>query len=240
MIARGTPGFSGADLANLVNEAALLAAREGKRMVTMGDFEAAKDKVMMGAERRSMVMTEEEKRLTAYHEAGHALVAYLMPASDPVHKATIIPRGRALGMVMQLPERDQLLAYTANGSTSRHRRRHGRPGRRGADLRRRRRSPPAPPRTSSRRPSIARYMVTQWGMSDELGPVGYGENQQEVFLGHSITQTQERLRGDGAEDRRARSGGSIEDGHVMARQILTEQPPRSATRWPRPCSSTRR
>ena len=108
IIARGTPGFSGADLANLVNESALMAARVGRRFVTMIDFESAKDKVMMGAERRSMVMSEEEKRNTAYHEAGHALVAVSVPSSHPVHKATIIPRGRALGMVMQLPERDQI------------------------------------------------------------------------------------------------------------------------------------
>ena len=108
VIARGTPGFSGADLMNLVNEAALLAARRGKRIVTMDEFEDAKDKVMMGAERRTLVMTEDEKRLTAYHEAGHAIVALNVPATDPVHKATIIPRGRALGMVMQLPERDKL------------------------------------------------------------------------------------------------------------------------------------
>src|SRR6185503_19803190 len=107
VIARGTPGFSGADLANLVNEAALLAARRNKRMVTQRDFEEAKDKVMMGAERKSMVMSEEEKKLTAYHEGGHALVALSVPATDPVHKATIIPRGRALGMVMQLPESDR-------------------------------------------------------------------------------------------------------------------------------------
>src|SRR4029077_13629988 len=111
IIARGTPGFSGADLSNLVNEAALMAARKNRRMVTMRDFEDAKDKVMMGAERRSMVMTEEEKTLTAYHEGGHALVALSVPATDPVHKATIIPRGRALGMVMRLPERD-MLSYT--------------------------------------------------------------------------------------------------------------------------------
>jgi cell division protease FtsH len=133
VIARGTPGFSGADLANLVNEAALLAARRGKRLVTMSEFEAAKDKVLMGAERRSMAMSEEEKRLTAYHEGGHAIVALHMPASDPVHKATIIPRGRALGMVMRLPERDQL-------SITREKMHadiclHGRPHRRGAHFR---------------------------------------------------------------------------------------------------------
>ena len=134
MIARGTPGFSGADLANIVNEAALLAARVGKRMVSMVDFESAKDKVMMGAERRSMVMTEEEKRLTAYHESGHALVGFFSPASDPIHKATIIPRGRALGMVMRLPRGRPHLGL-AREAERRHRGRDGRPGRRGADLR---------------------------------------------------------------------------------------------------------
>ncbi len=187
IIARGTPGFSGADLANLVNEAALLAARKGRRMVTMDEFEAAKDKVLMGAERRSLVMTNEERRLTAYHEGGHALVALNTPASDPVHKATIIPRGKALGMVMRLPENDRLsvareklvgditvamggriaeeLVFGRDKVTS------------GAaqDLR--------------IATEIARSMVTQLGMSDELGPLTYAENEQEIFLGHSVTQT---------------------------------------------------
>ena len=135
-IARGTPGFSGADLMNLVNEAALLAARRGRRLVTMAEFEDAKDKVMMGAERRSLVMTEDEKRLTAYHEAGHALLALNVPATDPVHKATIIPRGRALGMVMQLPERDKL-SMSYEQMTSRLTIMMGGQGRRGARLRRR-------------------------------------------------------------------------------------------------------
>jgi len=187
IIARGTPGFSGADLANLVNEAALLAARKGCRAVGMTELEEAKDKVMMGAERRSMVMSEDEKKLTAYHEGGHALVAANCPASDPIHKATIIPRGRALGMVMRLPERDQLsvsrekmeadicvamggriaeeLAFGYDKVTS------------GAS------------QDIEMATSLARGMVTRYGMSDELGPLMYGENEEEVFLGHSVTRT---------------------------------------------------
>jgi cell division protease FtsH len=188
VIARGTPGFSGADLANIVNEAALLAARAGKRLVNMVDFEAAKDKVMMGAERRSMVMTEEEKRLTAYHEAGHALVGYFTPASDPIHKATIIPRGRALGMVMRLPEGDRIsvsreklnadIAVAMGGRVAEELIFGHEKVTAGAasDI--------------EQATKIARHMVTQWGMSDKLGPMVYGENQQEVFLGHSITQSQ--------------------------------------------------
>ncbi len=188
VIARGTPGFSGADLANLVNEAALLAARRGKRVVTMAELEDAKDKVMMGAERRSMAMTDEEKTLTAYHEGGHALVALTVEGSDPIHKATIIPRGRALGMVMRLPERDQLsvtrekmladicVAFggrlaeelifghdkVTTGAVS--------------DI-----------EMATR---MARAMVTRFGMSDESGPLAYAENQEEVFLGHSVSRTQ--------------------------------------------------
>jgi cell division protease FtsH len=187
VIARGTPGFSGADLANIVNEAALLAARMGKRMVNMVDFESAKDKVMMGAERRSMVMTEEEKRLTAYHESGHALVGYLSPASDPIHKATIIPRGRALGMVMRLPLGDRIsvsreklnadIAVAMGGRVAEEMIFGHEKVTAGAasDI--------------EQATKIARHMVTQWGMSDKLGPMSYGENQQEVFLGHSVTQT---------------------------------------------------
>ncbi len=187
VIARGTPGFSGADLANIVNEAALLAARVGKRMVSMTDFESAKDKVMMGAERRSMVMTEEEKRLTAYHEAGHALVGYFSPASDPIHKATIIPRGRALGMVMRLPEGDRI-------SVSREKLKAdiavAMGGRVAEELVFGHEKVTAGAASDIEQATkIARHMVTQWGMSDKLGPMAYGENQQEVFLGHSVTQT---------------------------------------------------
>ena len=186
VIARGTPGFSGADLANLVNEAALLAARKGRRTVSMQEFEEAKDKVMLGSERRSMVMTDDEKRLTAYHEAGHAVVALHCPASDPIHKATIIPRGRALGMVMRLPEgdrislaRDQIYAdlrvacggriaeelifgeeRVTTGASS--------------DIR--------------MATDMARRMVTEWGMSDKLGFLAYSADEQEVFLGRSVAQ----------------------------------------------------
>ena len=186
VIARGTPGFSGADLANLVNEAALLAARKGRRTVSMAEFEEAKDKVMLGSERRSMVMTDDEKRLTAYHEAGHAVVALHCPASDPIHKATIIPRGRALGMVMRLPEgdrislaREQIFAdlrvacggriaeelifgeeRVTTGASS--------------DIR--------------MATDMARRMVTEWGMSDKLGFLAYNADEQEVFLGRSVSQ----------------------------------------------------
>jgi cell division protease FtsH len=188
VIARGTPGFSGADLANLVNEAALLAARKGKRLVGMAEFELAKDKVMMGVERKSMVMTEDEKKMTAYHEAGHAIVALHEPASDPIHKATIIPRGRALGMVMRLPERDQYsyhrdkmyanLAVAMGGRVAEEiifghdKVSSGASG----DI--------------QMATGLARDMVTRWGMSDRLGPLQYAENQEEVFLGHSVTRTQ--------------------------------------------------
>jgi cell division protease FtsH len=187
VIARGTPGFSGADLANIVNEAALLAARTGKRMVAMVDFEAAKDKVMMGAERRSMVMTEEEKRLTAYHEAGHALVGYSMPASDPIHKATIIPRGRALGMVMRLPEGDRISVSREKLNADIAVAMGGRVAEElifGHD-----KVTAGAASDIEQATKIARHMVMHWGMSDKLGPMSYGENQQEVFLGHSITQT---------------------------------------------------
>ena len=187
VIARGTPGFSGADLANIVNEAALLAARVGKRMVGMVDFEAAKDKVMMGAERRSMVMTEEEKRLTAYHEFGHALVGFFSPASDPIHKATIIPRGRALGMVMRLPEGDRISVSREKLNADIAVAMGGRVAEElifGHD-----KVTAGAASDIEQATKIARHMVTQWGMSDKLGPMAYGENQQEVFLGHSVTQT---------------------------------------------------
>ncbi|MGH1478120.1 MAG: ATP-dependent zinc metalloprotease FtsH [Geminicoccales bacterium] len=187
VIARGTPGFSGADLANIVNEAALLAARAGKRMVSMVDFESAKDKVMMGAERRSMVMTEDEKKLTAYHEAGHALVGFFTPASDPIHKATIIPRGRALGMVMRLPEGDRIslarekleadIAVAMGGRVAEELIFGHDKVTTGASS------------DIEQATKMARHMVTHWGMSDKLGPIAYGENQQEVFLGHSVTQS---------------------------------------------------
>ncbi len=187
-IARGTPGFSGADLANLVNEAALMAARKNRRMVTQRDFEDAKDRVMMGAERKSMAMTDDEKRLTAYHEGGHALLALNVPATDPVHKATIIPRGRALGMVMQLPERDQL-SMSYEQMTSRLVILMG--GRMAEELifgKDKITSGASSDIDQATR--LARAMVTKWGFSDKLGVVSYGENQDEVFLGHSVSRTQ--------------------------------------------------
>jgi cell division protease FtsH len=188
IIARGTPGFSGADLANLVNEAALLAARRSRRMVTQQEFEDAKDKVMMGSERRSMVMSDEEKKLTAYHEGGHALVAMHMTASDPVHKATIIPRGRALGMVMRLPERDQLSMTRAKMKADMAVAMGGRVAEEiifGYDMVTSGASSDIKMATN-----LARAMATQYGMSDKLGPLAYGENEEEVFLGHSVARSQ--------------------------------------------------
>jgi cell division protease FtsH len=183
VIARGTPGFSGADLANLVNEAALFAARRAKRLVDMEDFESAKDKIMMGAERKSMVMSEDEKRNTAYHESGHAVVAKLLPKSDPVHKVTIIPRGRALGLTMQLPEEDRY-AYDRTYLLSRIAILFG--GRIAEELFMNQMTTGAS-NDFERATQMARDMVTRYGMSDRLGPMVYGENEGEVFLGRSIT-----------------------------------------------------
>jgi cell division protease FtsH len=183
ILARGTPGMSGADLANLVNEAALFAARRGKRFVEMDDFESAKDKIMMGAERRTMIMPEEERRNTAYHESGHAVVAKLLPKCDPVHKVTIIPRGRALGLTMQLPSEDRYsmdkerilstLAVLFGGRIAEEIFMNQMTTGASNDF--------------ERATDMARKMVTQWGMSDRLGPMVYGENEGEVFLGRSVT-----------------------------------------------------
>ncbi|MDR2067956.1 MAG: ATP-dependent zinc metalloprotease FtsH [Holosporaceae bacterium] len=183
VIARGTPGFSGADLANLVNEAALLAARRGKRVVGMDELEEAKDKVMMGTERRSMVMTEDERKLTAYHEAGHAIVALSIPESDPIHKATIIPRGRALGMVLRLPEKDRIsvsqikleadLSVAAGGRIAEEM------------IFGREKITTGASSDIDQATKIARLMVVEWGMSDKLGFLSYTEGAQEIFLGHS-------------------------------------------------------
>src|SRR5262244_765119 len=220
VIARGTPGFSGADLANLVNEAALMAARKGKRSVAMSEFEHAKDKVMMGAERRSMVMTEDEKKLTAYHEAGHALCMLYAEGHEPLHKVTIIPRGRALGITMFLPERDKYsqskieltskiavmfggriaeeLVFGAENVTT------------GAsdDIR--------------RATGLARRMVTEFGFSEKLGPLRYAENEEEVFLGHSVTQRKNvsdaTAKVIDEEIRRV-----IDEGEQTARDILTSR-----------------
>jgi len=219
VIARGTPGFSGADLANLVNEAALLAARRGKRLVAMHEFEEAKDKVLMGTERKSMVMTEDEKRMTAYHEAGHAIVALHEPASDPIHKATIIPRGRALGMVMRLPERDSYSYHRdkmyANLAVSMG----GRVAEEmifGYD------------KVSSGASSdiqyatqLARDMVTRWGMSDALGPLQYAEPEEEVFLGYSVNR-QRQMSNETAQAIDAEIRKVVEGGYARAQTLLKE------------------
>jgi cell division protease FtsH len=219
-LARGTPGFSGADLANLVNEAALMAARRDRRMVTMRDFEDAKDKVMMGAERKSMAMNEEEKKLTAYHEGGHAIVAMNVKMADPVHKATIVPRGRALGMVMQLPEGDRYsmkyqqmidrIAIMAGGRVAEELvfGKENITSGASSDI--------------EQATKLARAMVTRWGFSEKLGTVAYGENQEEVFLGHSVARSQnvseETARIIDEEVKRI-----VNSGWDEARRILTER-----------------
>ncbi len=217
IIARGTPGFSGADLANLVNEAALFAARKTKRLVDMEDFERAKDKIMMGAERRSLVMPEEERKNTAYHESGHVVVAKLLPKTDPVHKVTIIPRGRALGVTMQLPaedrysqDRDRLLntiAVLFGGRIAEEIFMHQMTTGASNDF--------------ERATDIARRMVTQWGMSDSMGTMVYGENEGEVFLGRSITThknvSEETMRQVDAEIRRI-----IDMQYALARRLIEE------------------
>lgn len=185
-IARGTPGFTGADLANLVNESALLAARKNRKVVTMHEMEEAKDKVMMGAERKSMVMDDEEKKLTAYHEAGHAVVGIHCEASDPIHKATIIPRGRALGMVMRLPEKDKLSLTRERAKADMAVAMGGRVAEEmifGYD-----KVTSGASSDIKMATNLARSMVTQWGMSDKIGPIFHSSNQDEVFLGHSVTQ----------------------------------------------------
>jgi cell division protease FtsH len=219
IIARGTPGFSGADLQNLVNEAALLAARKNKRLVTMSEFEDAKDKVMMGSERRSMVMDDDEKKLTAYHEAGHAIVGIFMEASDPIHKATIIPRGRALGMVMRLPEKDQLsmrydqliahLAVAMGGRMAEEMIFGTDKITTGASS------------DISQATGIARRMITEWGYSEKLGTVRYSANEEEVFLGHSVTQ-QKNVSESTAEQIDGEIRRLIDEALGTAREILTE------------------
>ncbi|MGE3907588.1 MAG: ATP-dependent metallopeptidase FtsH/Yme1/Tma family protein, partial [Reyranellaceae bacterium] len=219
VIARGTPGFSGADLANLVNEAALRAARAGKRLVTMVDFEAAKDKVMMGAERRSMVMTEEEKALTAYHEAGHALIMLHAKGHDPLHKVTIIPRGRALGLTMWLPERDKL-SLTRTEIEAKLASMFG--GRVAEELVFGLENVTTGASDDIRQATnLARRMVTEFGFSDKLGPLRYSENEEEVFLGHSVTQ-RKNLSDATAHliDQEIRR--FVEQGEQAARRILTE------------------
>ena len=219
-IARGTPGFSGADLANLCNESALLAARKNKRIVTMVDIEEAKDKVMMGAERRSMVMTEDDKKLTAYHEGGHALVAINEKASDPIHKATIIPRGRALGVVWTLPERDKY-SHTREYLEANISKAMG--GRVAEEL------IFGHDKVTSGASSdiqmatkLAKDMVTRFGMSKELGPLTYGENEDEVFLGRSITRHQ-HMSEETANKVDIEIKKIVDAGYQRAKKIITEK-----------------
>ena len=217
ILARGTPGMSGADLANLVNEAALFGARRGKRFVDMDDFESAKDKIMMGAERRSMVMPEEERRNTAYHESGHTVVARLMPKTDPVHKVTIIPRGRALGLTMQLPAEDRYsmdkerilstIAVLFGGRIAEEIFMHQMTTGASNDF--------------ERATDMARKMVTQWGMSEALGTMVYAENEGEVFLGRSVTThkniSEATMQQVDAEIRRI-----IDQQYALARRLIEE------------------
>ncbi len=218
-IARGTPGFSGADLANLVNEAALFAARENKREVGMNEFEKAKDKIMMGAERKSMVMNEDEKKLTAYHEAGHAIVGLCVPDHDPVYKVTIIPRGRALGVTMYLPEQDKYSQSRQQLNSMISSLFGGRLAEElifGVE-----RVTTGASNDIQRATEIARKMVTQWGLSEAMGPLMYGENQEEVFLGHSVTQHKE-ISDDTARliDEEVRK--IIDDNYERAKSILLD------------------
>jgi len=232
VIARGTPGFSGADLSNLVNEAALTAARKNRRMVTQFDFEQAKDRVMMGAERKSMIMSDEEKRNTAYHEGGHALVAISVPAADPVHKATIIPRGRALGMVMQLPEGDR---YSMDFTQMTSRLAIMMAGRVAEELIFGKDKVTSGASSDIQAATgLARNMVTRWGYSDVLGMVSYGDNQEEVFLGHSVARTQNvsedtaqkidlevrRLVQAGYDEAKSILTAKLEDLHTLAKALL--------------------
>jgi len=220
VLARGTPGFSGADLMNLVNEAALLAARRNKRFVTMAEFEDAKDKLMMGAERRTLSLTEEDKKLTAYHEAGHALLAIKMDASDPIHKATIIPRGRALGMVMRLPERDQVsltrrkayadLAVAMGGRVAEEEIFGYEKVTSGASA------------DIKMATGLARAMATEWGMSDKLGPLLYGDNQDEVFLGRSMMQRSTHMSDETQQMVDAEVKRFVEEGYQTAQTVIRE------------------
>ncbi|MEM9468921.1 MAG: ATP-dependent zinc metalloprotease FtsH [Pseudomonadota bacterium] len=219
VLARGTPGFSGADLANLVNEAALLAARRDRRTVNMDDFEGAKDKIMMGSERKSMVMTEEEKKLTAYHEAGHAIVAIHEEESDPIHKATIIPRGRALGLVMRLPEGDRISMSKAKLKADLSVAMGGRIAEEmifGEEKVTTGASSDIQMATST-----ARRMVTEWGMSDKLGPLRYSDDQEEVFLGHSVAQSK-NMSDDTAALVDSETKLIVETAYERAKQILTD------------------
>ena len=220
MLRGGTPGFSGADLMNLVNESALLAARRNKRFVTMAEFEDAKDKLMMGAERRTLALTEQEKKLIAYHEAGHALLAIKMEGSDPIHKATIVPRGRALGMVMRLPEKDQVsltrqkchadLAVAMGGRVAEEEIF-------GHDMVTSGASADIKMATN-----LAKAMATQFGMSDKLGPLLYGENQEEVFLGRSMAQQGSHISDATQKIVDAEIKKFVEEGYNTAQKVIRE------------------
>ena len=219
-IARGTPGFSGADLANLVNESALLAARKNKRIVTMEEFEEAKDKVMMGSERRSMVMTEDDKKLTAYHEGGHAIVALNEKASDPIHKATIIPRGRALGVVWTLPERDK---YSHSREYLEANISKAMGGRVAEELIFGHAKVTSGASSDIQMATkLAKDMVTRFGMSEALGPLSYGENEEEVFIGRSITRHQ-HMSEETAKRVDAEIKKIVEAGYNRAKKIITEK-----------------
>src|SRR5690606_12999248 len=219
VIARGTPGFSGADLANLVNEAALFAARENAKDVRAIHFDRAKDKIMMGAERRSMAMSEDEKKLTAYHEAGHAIVGRMVPDHDPVYKVTIIPRGRALGVTMFLPEQDRYSHSKQRLESQLCSLYGGRVAEElifGAE-----KVTTGASNDIQRATAIARDMATKWGLSDELGPMTYGEQEDEVFLGRSVTQHKN------VSDETARKidevvRSTLDVAYGEARRILTE------------------
>jgi len=220
-VAKGTPGFSGADLMNLVNEAALLAARRNKRFVTMNEFEDAKDKLLMGAERRTLALTDEQKKLTAYHEAGHALLALVMEGSDPIHKATIIPRGRALGVVMRLPERDQVsltrqkchadLAVAMGGRVAEEEIFGHEKVTSGASA------------DIKMATSLARAMATEYGMSDKLGPLLYGDNDDEVFLGRSMVQRNTHVSDETQQMVDAEIKRFVNEGYDMAQKVIREK-----------------
>jgi cell division protease FtsH len=218
-IARGTPGFSGADLANLVNEAALFAARENGKLVRMEHFDKARDKILMGAERRSMAMSEDEKKLTAFHEAGHAIVGRVVPDHDPVYKVTIIPRGRALGVTMYLPEGDRYSYNKVHIESMLCSLYGGRVAEElifGAD-----KVTTGASNDIERATKMARNMVTKWGLSDELGPIAYAEDEGEVFLGRSVSQTKN------VSDETARRidevvRGILDRAYARSKQILTD------------------
>lgn len=219
VIARGTPGFSGADLANLANEAALLAARSGKKVVSMKEMDLAKDKILMGSERRSMVMTEDEKKLTAYHEAGHTIVGRLVPEHDPVYKVTIIPRGRALGVTMHLPEQDRY-SYSKQRLESQIASLFG--GRLAEELVFGKAAVTTGASNDIEKATeLARSMVTKWGLSDRLGPMAYGQDEGEVFLGHSVTKHKE-LSADTARIIDEEIRGFIERNYAVAEKILKD------------------